>query len=130
MRKLVQTGFKGYHAIRDNDATNLNERFDPHRACDRVIFRHGIQALSRARTTLEQAMLADMPVRITCESCGHFRQAHAFKVIRWIANRMRDRTLPLFQPVSGVFYCGDCQKTVKVTTNVPVASKACAIYTL
>ena len=48
-------------------------------------------------------MFADMPVLITCQSCGYFRQAHAFKVMQWIAKVVKDKSLPLFQRRPDIF---------------------------
>lgn len=37
--------------------------------------------------TLEQAMFADFPVRITCAKCGHFRQMHAFAAMQLLSRK-------------------------------------------
>lgn len=71
-------------------------------------------------STLEQAMFADLPVSITCESCGHVRRMHAFKAVRMIAPRIQARALPLLRPVPGVFFCSQCRKRVTVIISAPI----------
>ena len=72
-------------------------------------------------STLEQAMFADLPVSITCETCGRIRQMHAFTVMQMIATRVPERTLPLFRPIPGLFFCRHCLRRVTVTIRAPLA---------
>jgi hypothetical protein len=69
--------------------------------------------------TLEQARLADMPVRITCEACGNFRQMHAFELTRKLSRNRRDTALNLWEPVPG-FYCKFCKRGVRAIISAPL----------
>ena len=67
-------------------------------------------------STLEQAMFADFPVRITCEKCGHFRQMYAFEAMRKLSNKRKAEDVKLFVAVVGVFKCGRCRhRVVRIT---------------
>jgi len=68
--------------------------------------------------TVEQAMFADMPVRITCESCGYFRQMHAFELMRKLSKKRREKGVNLWEPVSG-FFCRGCKRNVKAIISAP-----------
>lgn len=65
--------------------------------------------------TLEQASLADFPVRITCQKCGHFKQMHAFEALQKLSKKKPDGDVQLFVPVKGVFKCRCGHATVKIT---------------
>ena len=65
--------------------------------------------------TLEQARFANLAVRIVCGSCGHFKQMHAFEIIRKARGKVHAENLPLNTPLSGVFYCRCCRARVPVT---------------
>ena len=68
--------------------------------------------------TVEQASLADLPIRVTCQQCGHFRQMHAHKLIRLSEVT---RALRLGEPVRG-FKCQHCRHPVLVVIAAPVGS--------
>ena len=69
--------------------------------------------------TLEQARFADLAVRIVCKACGHFRQMHAFEVIRKARGKVQAGNLPLNTPLAGIFYCRRCRARVPVTLEAP-----------
>lgn len=66
--------------------------------------------------TVEQAMFADMPVRITCQRCSRFRQMHAFEVMQ-LDRKVAE--MKLWQPVSG-FYCKRCRRKAAVVITAPM----------
>ena len=68
--------------------------------------------------TLEQAMFADMPVRITCERCSRFRQMHAFALMRMLGAKRRQIGIRLGEPASG-FYCRGCRQKVTAVVSAP-----------
>jgi hypothetical protein len=67
-------------------------------------------------TTVEQAMFADMPVAIQCQSCSHVRRMHAFTLMR---TNKKAAKMPLGPPVAG-FYCKGCRKRVSVIISAPM----------
>ena len=69
--------------------------------------------------TLAQALLADMPVRVTCAECGHVRQMHAFALTEKTARHPKLRTLNLWEPVAG-FRCGRCGRSVRAVVTAPL----------
>ncbi len=72
--------------------------------------------------TLEQAMFAQMPVRITCEGCGHFRQMAAYNALRLLSKKRKDEGVPLWKAVEGIFRCRHCQgASVKITAPMNTA---------
>jgi hypothetical protein len=71
--------------------------------------------------TLEQAMFADFPVRITCSKCGHFRQMHAFAAMQLLSKKHKAEDVKLFVAVSGLFKCRCGHKTVKITAPMQSA---------
>jgi hypothetical protein len=66
--------------------------------------------------TVEQASFADMPIRIVCLQCKHFRQMHAYEFVR--CHRRAAKTL-LRTPVPG-FYCKACRRKVTVVIIAPM----------
>ena len=66
--------------------------------------------------TVEQASLAQLPVRVTCQRCGHFRQMHAYKLIRLGQDTA---AIKLGEAVSG-FRCRSCRCSVSVVILAPV----------
>jgi hypothetical protein len=68
--------------------------------------------------TLEHALLADLPVRVTCTECSHFRQMHAFELTQKVSRNPRLRILNLWEPVPG-FRCGQCGRSVRVVVSAP-----------
>ena len=71
--------------------------------------------------TLEQARLADMPVRITCERCGNVRQMHAFELTQKLAKKNKDVAVNLLEPVAG-FYCKTCKRSVRAIISAPLSA--------
>ena len=71
--------------------------------------------------TLEQARLADMPVRITCERCGNFRQMHAFELTQKLKEKNKDTALNLWEPLPG-FYCKFCRHSVRAIISAPLGT--------
>ena len=67
-------------------------------------------------TTVEQAMFADMPISIQCQSCSHVRQMHAYRMMQ--ANK-KAAAMPLRKPVTG-FYCKSCRNRVTVIISAPM----------
>lgn len=81
----------------------------------------GTRRYRGAVTTLEQAMFADMPVRITRDSCGYFRLMHAFELMRTLSKKRKEAGVKLWVPVPG-FYCRGCKRRVKVVISAPMQS--------
>lgn len=69
--------------------------------------------------TLEQAVRADMPVRVTCAECGHFRQMHAFELTQKVGKNQKLRDLNLWEPVPG-FRCVWCKRSVRAVVSAPL----------
>ena len=69
--------------------------------------------------TLEQARLADMPVRVTCTACGAFRQMHAFELEQKVSAKPQMRTLNLWEPLAG-FFCKGCKRSVRAVVSAPL----------
>jgi hypothetical protein len=65
----------------------------------------GLRSYKGPVANLEQAVFADMPVRIACKKCGHIRQMHAFRLIRLIGKRVEARRLPLRTPIDKLLTC-------------------------
>lgn len=73
-------------------------------------------------TTLEQAMFADMPVRITCERCGHFTQMAAFQALRKLSEKRKEEGVKLWVAVVGLFKCKKCHSpTAKISAPMQSA---------
>ena len=72
--------------------------------------------------TLEQAMFADLPVQVVCGVCRHFRQLHAFKLIRQIGDKADGRKLVLWERIENLFYCRQCRKRVPAMIVAPLDS--------
>lgn len=66
--------------------------------------------------TLEQASFADMPVRITCDHCGNFKQMHAYSAMQLLSPKRKETGVPLFRPVSGLFRCRQCRRNTVIIT--------------
>jgi hypothetical protein len=67
-------------------------------------------------TTVEQAMFADMPVNIICQRCAHFRQMHAYLLMRLNSKAAQ---IPLWKAVPG-FYCKGCRRKVTAVITAPM----------
>ena len=71
--------------------------------------------------TLGQALSANMPVRIVCTLCGHFKQMHAFNLIQLARGKVTaGETLPLRVPLGGLFFCRYCRRRVPATIEIPL----------
>ena len=70
--------------------------------------------------TLGQALSANMPVRIVCTVCGHFKQMHAFNLIQLARGKVTAEALPLRVPVGGLFFCRYCRRRVPATIEIPL----------
>lgn len=72
--------------------------------------------------TLEQASFADMPVRITCDRCGHFQQMHAYSALQKLSQTRKDEGVKLWTQLTGLFKCGKCRhRTVKISAPMQSA---------
>ena len=69
----------------------------------------GTRRYRGAVTTLEQAMFAQMPVRVACDTCGHFQQTHAYELMRKLSRKRKENGVKLWQPIPG-FYCRGCRR--------------------
>ena len=69
--------------------------------------------------TLAQALLADLPVRVTCEQCGWTRQMHAFELSQKLRSKRHLSTLNLWEPTPG-FRCGGCRRSVRAVISTPI----------
>ena len=69
--------------------------------------------------TLEQAMGADLPVRVTCERCRRFRQMHAFELLQKVDGKVKTRPVNLLEPIAG-FYCTGCKRSVRAVISAPL----------
>jgi hypothetical protein len=69
--------------------------------------------------TLEQARLADLPVRLVCSECGHFQQMHAFALLQKLSAKRRSRPVNLLEPLPG-FYCRGCKRSVRAVISAPI----------
>jgi hypothetical protein len=79
----------------------------------------GTRRYRGAVSTLEQAMFADMLVRITCDRCGYFQQMHAYELMRKLSKRRKEVGVKLWQPAPG-FYCRGCKRKVKAIISAPM----------
>ena len=70
--------------------------------------------------TVGQALFADLPVQIVCQTCKHFRQLHAFKLVQIIGAKADGRKLPLFTPIADLMWCKQCRKRTTVMLFAPV----------
>lgn len=65
-------------------------------------------------TTLEEAVMADLPVTVRCLTCRHERSFSAFRLVR---QKRSIATVKLREPASG-FRCLRCRST-KVVISAP-----------
>ena len=70
--------------------------------------------------TLGQAQFANMPVRVVCNECGHFKQMHAYTLIQLARGKIEASTLPLRVPLGGLFFCRHCRRRVAATIEIPL----------
>jgi len=81
----------------------------------------GYRPYRGAVRTLEQAMFADFPVRVRCTSCNHFRQLHAFNLVRQVGKKADAGKLPLWAEIHNLFYCRSCRRRVTVVITAPMS---------
>jgi hypothetical protein len=70
--------------------------------------------------TVGQAVFADMPMQVVCQTCRHFRQMHAYELVQLIGKKADGRALPLFTPIAGLMWCRKCKRRETVTIFAPV----------
>jgi hypothetical protein len=82
---------------------------------------HGFRRYRGPVTTLEQASLADFPVSIRCETCGHIRQMHAYQLIKKLSKKIDPAKLYLDRPIEG-FWCRAGRHKTAVIIRAPLQS--------
>ena len=68
--------------------------------------------------SLQDAVFADLPILIRCETCGRMRQMHSFKLMQLLPRTRKAEDILLWKKTAG-FFCKYCKKKTDVTIAAP-----------
>ena len=70
--------------------------------------------------TVGQAIFADLPVQVVCQTCLHWKQMHAYQLVQLIGQRADGRSLRLFEAIPDLMWCRKCRMRTTVKIVAPL----------
>lgn len=70
--------------------------------------------------TVGQAMFADLPVQVVCQTCERWKQMHAYQLVQLIGKKADGRSLRLATPIPDLMWCRKCRKRTTVMIVAPL----------